>query len=238
MQRWRGIKPWSRACFLNNDTEIISPNWLTELCSLAVRKECGAVGPLLLHADGTIQHAGILMGLNGMADRPLVNVRPDHPKALDWCSTRRVVGGVLGACLAIERDKYQEVGGMDPRYAVSHNEVDLCLRLACAGYVSVFTPHVRLIHLESGTRGYDLTPSQRAKLTEESDRFSGQWGLRSKACDPAYHPNFKHNGNPFALAPDAPPCVPRTGWDAAVLSVERQEDSTQVREVAQRTHLP
>ncbi len=204
--------------FLNNDTEIISPDWLTELCSLAMREECGAVGPLLLHADGTIQHAGILMGLHGMADRPLVNIRPDHPKARDWCSTRRIVGAVLGACLAIDRDKYRAIGGMDPRYAVSHNEVDLCLRLAQAGHVSVFTPHVRLIHLESGTRGYDLTPAQRAKLNEESECFSEQWGSRSRACDPAYHPNFKHNGNPFALAPDAPPCVPRTGWDAASLA--------------------
>jgi GT2 family glycosyltransferase len=204
--------------FLNNDTEIISPDWLAELYGLAIREGCGAVGPLLLHADGTIQHAGILMGLNGTADRPLANVRPDHAKARDWCSTRRVVGAVLGACLAIERDKYCAIGGMDPRYAVSHNEVDLCLRLAQAGYMSVFTPHVRLIHLESGTRGYDLTPSQRAKLNEESDRFAAQWGPRSAACDPAYHPNLKHNGNPFALASDAPPCVPRTGWDAASLA--------------------
>jgi GT2 family glycosyltransferase len=209
--------------FLNNDTEIISPDWLTELRSLAVREECGAVGPLLLHADGTIQHAGILMGLNGTADRPLVNVRPDHAKARDWCSARRVVGAVLGACLAIERDKFRAIGGMDPRYAVSHNEVDLCLRLARAGHMSVFTPHVRLIHLESGTRGYDLTPSQRAKLNEESEQFASQWGPRSQACDPAYHPNFKLNGNPFALASIAPPCVPRIGWDAAVLSADEPE---------------
>src|SRR5260370_14412901 len=97
--------------FLNNDTEIISPDWLAELSSLALRERCGAIGPLLLHADGTIQHAGILMGLNGTADRPLVNVRPDHAKARDWCSTRRVVGAVLGACLAIERDKYCAIGG-------------------------------------------------------------------------------------------------------------------------------
>jgi GT2 family glycosyltransferase len=204
--------------FLNNDTEIISTNWLTELCGLALREECGAAGPLLLHADGSIQHAGILMGINGSADRVLVNVRPDHEAAAAWFSSRRVVGAVLGACLAVERDKYCAIGGMDPRYEVSHNEVDLCLRLARAGYMSVFTPHVRLIHLESGTRGYDLTPSQRAKLSEESARFKAQWGQHSTGCDPAYHPNLRRDGKSFALAAEVPPCVPRTGWRAAVLS--------------------
>lgn len=227
--------------FLNNDTEIISPDWLTELCSLATRQEYGAVGPLLLHGDGTIQHAGILMGLNGTADRPLVNVRPEHAKARDWCSTRRTVGAVLGACLAIERDKYCAIGGMDPRYAVSHNEVDLCLRLAQMGQLSVFTPHVRLIHLESGTRGYDLTPSQRAKLNEETHCFSMQWGSESKVCDPAYHPNFKRNGSPFALALVAPPCEPRTGWDAAVLQLDEPKqvaNGSSAYEAAPATHAP
>ena len=125
------------------------------------------------------------------------------------CASRRTVSAVLGACLAIRREVYREVGGMDEAFAVSHNEIDLCLRLSDRGLRTVFTPHAVLMHAESATRGYDLTDRQRAIRHAESVLFAQRWRERLAVCDPSYHPVLSKHGSQFRLAFDAVLCVPR-----------------------------
>ena len=137
---------------LNNDTRVISPGWLEELVDVASERDVGAVGPLLLYDDGRIQHAGVLLGVNGTADNALANFARQAPIAREWCRSRRTVSAVVGACLAVRAEVYREVGGMDERFAVSHNEIDFCLRIAALGMRTVFTPHAVLAHTESATR--------------------------------------------------------------------------------------
>lgn len=194
---------------LNNDTEIVTPGWLDELADVVGEPDVGAAGALLQYENGRVQHAGILLGVNGAADNALANFGRDDPVARAWCASRRTVSAVLGACLAIRRDVYRDAGGMDEAFAVSHNEIDLCLRLSDRGLRTVFTPHAVLMHAESATRGYDLTDKQRAIRDAESALFAQRWRERLAVCDPAYHPMLSRHGSQFRLAFDPMPCAPR-----------------------------
>jgi len=197
---------------LNNDTQVVDPGWLDELCSLAIRPGTGAVGPLLTYEDGTVQSAGVLLGVNRVATNALAGLAIADATAREWCSSRRRVTAVVGACLAVERDKYLAVAGMDEGLAVSLNEVDLCLRLEARGLANVFTPFVRVIHIEGATRGYDVLPAERRLLREEERRFLRRWGEIAARCDPARSPNLRRDGNTLALDFAAAPARPRAGW--------------------------
>lgn len=199
---------------LNNDA-VASAGWLDELVALAVQPDVGAVGPLLVYPDGRLQSAGVLVGVNRTATSALAGFDPDDPFARAWCATRRRVSAVLGACLAVERRKYAAVGGMDERFAVSHNEVDLCLRLEAAGWSNVFTPFARVAHREGASRGFELTPDERVRLEREEAHFVARWGALLRQCDPAYHPALAAKGGAFMLGPPGPPPAPRAGWRAA-----------------------
>jgi GT2 family glycosyltransferase len=206
---------------LNNDTEVVTPGWLDELADVLGTPDVGAAGALLQYENGRIQHAGILLGVNGSADNALANFGRDDPVARAWCASRRTVSAVLGACLAIRSDVYRNAGGMDEAFAVSHNEIDLCLRLSDRGLRTVFTPHAILMHAESATRGYDLTREQRAIRNAESALFAQRWRERLAVCDPAYHPVLSSQGSQFRLASDPTLCVPRrraAGGRACLLS--------------------
>jgi GT2 family glycosyltransferase len=198
--------------FLNNDTQIVDAGWLDELCSLAIRPGTGAVGPLLTYEDGTVQSAGVLLGVNRVATSALAGFAVASAAAREWCSSRRRVSAVVGACLAVERAKYLAAGGMDEQFAVSHNEVDLCLRLEARGLANVFTPFVRVIHVEGASRGYDLLPAERRLLEDEERRFLRRWGDVAARCDPARSPNLRREGNTLALDFGSAPARPRTGW--------------------------
>ena len=200
------------AVLLNNDTRIVEEGWLAELASLAARADIGAVGPLLLYEDGSIQAAGVFLGVNRTATNVLAGYGRDDPMARAWCATRRQVSAVAGACLAVERIKYFAVGGMDETFAVSHNELDLCLRLEAKGLANIFTPYARLIHVEGGTRGYEVTAPERARLRDEDIRFARRWPQVLARPDPAHNPNLARTGDSFALATSAAAPVPRAGW--------------------------
>ncbi len=201
---------------LNNDTETVDATWLAELTSVAARSGVGAVGPLLLYPDGLVQSAGVLLGVNRTATSALAGYRPDDPTASAWCAARRRVSAVLGACLAVERDKYLGIGGMDERFAVSHNELDLCLRLEAAGFANVFTPFARVVHREGGTRGFDVSAIERQRLEREEALFRALWAQVLESVDPAHHPALARQGDPFALASGTPALRPRAGWRAGV----------------------
>lgn len=198
--------------FLNNDTVVQDPRWLDELASLALRRRVGAVGPLLIHEDGRIQSAGVFLAVNRTASNVLAGYRRESPFARHWCATRRRVSAVSGACLAIEAHKFASVGGWDEAFAVSHNEIDLCLRLERAGLVTLFTPHACVVHAEGGTRGYELTGGERQRLEREEALFRARWGEVLARLDPAHNPNLAQAGDPFGLGPSFAPRRERAGW--------------------------
>ena len=196
---------------LNNDTVVVDAGWLDELASLALRQSVGAVGPLLLYENGRVQSAGVFLGVNRTSSNVLAGYEADSAHARAWCAARRRVSAVSGACLAVAAAKFKAVGGFDEAFAVSHNELDLCLRLEAAGFATIFTPHARLVHVEGGTRGYELTPDERRRLGREEAIFSARWAARLAQPDPAHNPNLATIGDPFALAPAGLP-LPRSGW--------------------------
>jgi len=198
--------------FLNNDAHFASPDGVLELVALAARPWTGAAGPWLIYEDGRVQSAGVLVGVNRTATSALAGFAPDDPAAVAWAASRRRVSAVMGACLAVQRRKFTAVGGFDERFAVSHNEVDLCLRLERAGYANVVTPHARVVHVEGASRGYEVEPAERARLAEEERWFRERWEERITATDPAHHPWLAREGNPFAFASGRIGAPPRLGW--------------------------
>jgi len=165
--------------FLNNDTTVISPDWLDQFAFHLLEPDVGAVGPLLLYPDGGVQHAGVVLGARGTADHVMRHFPADADGYAGSLSSPREVSAVTGACLAIRRDAFDRVGGWNELYATHYQDVDLCLKLRRAGLRCLVTPRVRLIHHEGPTRGatYDLL--DRLLLLDT-------WGPVIAAGDPAY----------------------------------------------------
>lgn len=184
---------------VNNDIAVIEPGWLREMVAQALRPGVGAVGALLLYPDRRIQHAGVLLGIGGVAAHPWCGW-PEHTRGqMDRLLLAQELSAVTGACLVLRRAAFDAVGGLDEALAVAFNDVDLCLRLRVAGYRNVWTPHARLVHAESATRGDDLRPDKRARLQREADFMRARWGALLDD-DPAYNPNLSLDGEAFALA--------------------------------------
>ena len=205
---------------LNNDTEA-GPDSLDELVGVAALRDVGAAGPLLVYPDGILQSAGVLIGVNRTATSALSGFDAHDAVARDWCRSRRRVSAVLGACLAVSRDKYLRIGGMDERFGVSHNELDFCLRLDAGGLANVFTPFARVVHREGATRGFEVTRAERERLDAEEHLFRMRWGQVLEAVDPAYHPALARQGSPFSLAADDIRVRPRAGWRGGVTEPAR-----------------
>ena len=142
--------------FLNNDVEVLSSDWLERMLVVAENAEVGVVGSTLLYPDGTIQHAGIEQLANGLWRHAFRGTTPDH--AGPEFQQIRCVPAVTAACLLMRRDRFFELGGFDERYPVTHNDVDLCQRVRERGWLVVVTPHARLMHFESLSRGYSRLP--------------------------------------------------------------------------------
>lgn len=196
---------------LNNDVEITQGDWLAILVGHVTQRDVGVVGSLLLYPDGTIQHAGVVLGMNGTADRPYLGYRRGHPGIAGRAVSAQDVTAVVTACAAIRRDLYLEAGGMDASFAVSHNDLDLCLRVRALGYRNVWTPAVVLHHHEGASRGLETSPADRARAADEAERFRARWGAIVDN-DPCYNPNLSLTGTAFALA--WPPRAPeRVGVD-------------------------
>jgi len=183
---------------LNNDTEVIAPEWMEALLGEARRPSVGAAGALLLYADGTVQHAGVVLGILGLAG---------HAHRYLPANTAGYHGGleldtnylaVTGACLMLEKRKYEQVGGLDESLAISYNDVDLCLKLHAAGYRNVFVPRAKLYHYESKSRGGDDTPGKVARAMEEVATIRRRWPAFA-ARDPYYNPNLTVDAEDFGL---------------------------------------
>jgi GT2 family glycosyltransferase len=183
---------------LNNDTEVIAPDWMEAMLGQARRPSIGAVGALLLYPDGTVQHAGVVLGILGLAGhahRFLPARDPGYHGALALDTNYLAL---TGACLMIAKRKYEEVGGLDETLAVSYNDVDLCLKLRRSGYRNLFVPRARLYHYESKSRGADDTPAKVARAIEEVGAIRRRWPAWA-ARDPYYNPNLTADAEDFEL---------------------------------------
>jgi GT2 family glycosyltransferase len=147
--------------FLNNDVEIIDPKWLRRLVEHAMRQDVAVCGPMLLYGDGTIQHAGVVIGMGGWADHVFKGLPPIHAQ-VNYVSPvmRRNVLAVTGACMVIERRKFAELGGFDESFVICGSDVELCLRAFKRGFLNVYVADAQLIHHESKTRDPRAIPPQ------------------------------------------------------------------------------
>ena len=185
---------------LNNDIEIIHGDWLTELVRHAVRPQNGVVGAKLLYPDRTIQHAGIIVGFGGVAGHIGIREPNRHQGQMSRCRVAQNLTAVTGACMAVRKSVYMEVGGMDAdSLRVAFNDVDLCLKIAARGYRNVWTPYAELIHHESASRGSEDTPEKQARFAREVQFMKQKWGDVLQD-DPAYNPNLDLDRRPFELS--------------------------------------
>ena len=175
---------------LNNDTKILNPDWLELMVGYAQNKEIGAVGGRLYYEDKTIQHAGIMIGLSGIAGNMLVNLPYGNHAYFGREAATRNVAAVTGACLLCRRELYEEVGFMDEdNFKIAFNDVDFCLKLLEKGYRNIYNPYVELIHYESKSRGYEYTKEQEERFNRESENFKLKW-KKYIDYDPYYNINF------------------------------------------------
>lgn len=186
---------------LNNDTVVITPDWLQEMLMFAQRGDIGAVGAMLYYADDTIQHAGVTVGLGGVAGHPDRYVRRGESGYLRRLLYAQNLSAVTGACLLMPRAVWDAVGGLDEGYAVAYNDVDLCLRIREAGYLIVWTPHAELYHCEYKSRGLDDTPEKRQRYLGEVRRFQARWTKVLEDGDPYYNPNLSTAGEDYSFHP-------------------------------------
>jgi glycosyltransferase involved in cell wall biosynthesis len=194
---------------LNNDISMEDPGWLAELVSHAVRPGVGAVGAKLLYPDRSVQHAGVVLGVGGVAAHWGPGAAEHDPGHFGHLAMTRNVSAVTAACVAVRKAVFDEVGGLDEgQLKVAFNDVDLCLKIRAHGYDIVWTPFAQLIHHESASRGSDAAPEARTRFNAEVAAMRERWGPQLEA-DPFYGPNFDRMHTDFRLA--YPP-VMRQPW--------------------------
>lgn len=185
---------------LNNDIEVISPDWLHEMVSLALQPGVGAVGAKLLYPDMTIQHGGVVLGIGGMAGHAHKHLPSTVAGHGGRAQLVQNFSAVTAACLVVRKSLYEQVGGLDEaQLGVAYNDVDFCLRLREAGYRNVWTPYAELLHHESASRGLEMAAESRDRLARESAVMRSRWADLI-AHDPAYNPNLTLDTEDFDLA--------------------------------------
>ena len=186
---------------LNNDTEVITVNWLEELLMYAQRSDVGAVGAKLYYPDKTIQHAGVVLGLG--AHRSAGHSHYKQPKAnlgyMGRLCYAQNVSAVTGACLLVKKALFDEVGGLEESFAISLNDVDFCLKLRAKGYLNVFTPFAECYHYESVSRGMDDQGEKAERYNKECEQFKNKWKEMLEAGDPYYNKNFSLDRSDFSV---------------------------------------
>lgn len=186
---------------LNNDTQVITVNWMEELLMYAQRQDVGAVGGKLYYGDKTIQHAGVVIGLGAHRTAGHVHYRQKRENLgyMGRLCYAQNMTAVTGACLMVKKALYEEAGGLDESFAVSLNDVDFCLKLRSMGYLNVFTPFAELYHFESISRGLDDKGASAERYNDESARFRKKWEKELAAGDPYFNPNFSLDKPDFSL---------------------------------------
>ena len=173
---------------LNNDTAVITPNWIELMIGYASQRHIGAVGVKLLYPDDTVQHAGVVMGI-GIASHVFVG---EGKNSIVWGGRLTVpydYSAVTAACLMVDRKKWNEVGGLEEDLKVAYNDVDFCLKLLEKGYYNVMVPMVELYHAESKSRGKDEAPEKKERFDWEQNYMRKKWKERIEN-DEFYNPNY------------------------------------------------
>lgn len=202
---------------INNDIEVITADWLEEMVSQAVRPEVGAVGAMLYYPDDNIQHAGVVLGIHGVAAHIYAGMPKGYPGHGGRARVAQTLSAVTGACLLVRRAAYDQVGGLDPKLAVAFNDIDFCLRLRQAGYRNVWTPFAELYHHESASRGSEDTEEKKQRFAAEVNLMLQRWGY-CLAADPAYNPNLSLSDKSSKLA-SPPRAHPRQAPTDALPSI-------------------
>jgi GT2 family glycosyltransferase len=185
--------------FLNNDTEAINPDWLERMLEHAQRREVGAVGAKLYYPNDTIQHAGVVVGLGGIAGHSHKGFKRTSAGYTNRLLMVQNYSAVTAACMMMRREVFQEAEGFDPGYPLAYNDVDLCMKLIRQGYLIVWTPWAELYHYESMTRGIADTPDKLRKFFAEMQRFRSKWSGYVKKGDPFYSPNLTLHREDFSI---------------------------------------
>ncbi len=187
---------------LNNDTEIETPDWLEDMLGFASREDVGAVGVKLFYPDNTIQHAGIVFGVDDVATHLFRGLPRHFHGYFARESTIQDFSAVTAACMMAKKSTYEEVGYMSEDMPVAFNDLDFCLKIRQTGKLIVYDPFVTVTHYESKTRGYEDTPEKVARFQEEIKKFKNKWKDIYEKGDPYYNPNFSIKSAQYDIRPD------------------------------------
>lgn len=182
---------------LNNDIEIISGNWLEEMLMFAQRREVGAVGVKLYYPDNTVQHAGVFLGIGGVAGHGHKYFPRTDRGYMFRLTIAQNVSAVTAACVMIPTFIFHELEGLDEEFQIAYNDIDLCLRIRERGYLIIFTPYAEAYHFESKSRGTDSAPEKQKRVRSEIARFYAKWYPILKKGDPYYNPNLTLDAENF-----------------------------------------
>lgn len=186
-------------CLLNNDIEVITPDWLEEMAGHAMRKDVGCVGARLWYPNDTLQHGGVILGIGGIAGHSHKYWPKGDAGYMGRAACTQELSAVTAACLMVKRSVYEEVGGLDEKIKVAFNDVDFCLRVREAGYRNVWTPFAEMYHHESASRGHEDNPEKVARFNAEVDFMKTRWNNILNQ-DPYYSPNLTLEHEDFSLA--------------------------------------
>ncbi|HKS62353.1 MAG TPA: glycosyltransferase family 2 protein, partial [Xanthobacteraceae bacterium] len=193
-------------CFMNDDIEVVTPDWLEQLLARLTLDKVGAVGPMLYYPDDRIQHAGVILGVGGVAGHGFIRMPRGSDGYFGRAGLEQDLSCVTAACMLMRRDAFQALNGFNEDLSVAFNDVDLCVRLRNAGWRIIWTPQVELIHHESATLGRHDSPERQTQFRHEVKLMRDLWGAALDS-DPFYNPNLSLETNRFTLA--FPPRIAR-----------------------------
>lgn len=176
--------------FLNNDIEVINSDWIGEMLSNCQREEVGAVGAKLYYPDNTVQHAGVIVGIGGVAGSVFVGLKRGYTGYMHRASIQQNLSAVTAACMMVKKSVFEEVGGFEEELKVAFNDIDFCLKIREKGHLIVYDPYVELYHYESKTRGAEDTTEKIRRFQSEIEYMRSHWSSILKNGDPAYNPNL------------------------------------------------
>ena len=186
---------------LNNDIEVITSDWLTEMVSFAAQEKIGCVGAKLYYPNRAIQHAGVVLGIGGVAGHSHKYFQAHEAGYFGRLKVVQNFSAVTGACLVVRKNVFFEVGGLDEGLKVAFNDVDFCLKVRKAGYRNVWTPFAELYHHESLSRGHEDTPERKKRFRSEVAFMKEKWGDVLKS-DPFYSPHLTLDREDFSIRKD------------------------------------
>ncbi len=184
---------------LNNDTKIITKDWIENMLGICQRKDVAIVGAKLLYPDNTTQHCGVVIGIGGVAGHINTNLSENDPGYFSRATVINNFSAVTAACLMIKTSIFKQVDGLDEDLKVAFNDIDLCLKVREKGYLVVFTPFSKIMHYESKTRGMEDTKEKIERFSREIDRFKLKWQKILEEGDPYYNINFRLDKNNFYI---------------------------------------